>query len=141
MRPQPLWKLSERNVTKKKVNATPPWHPFKHTKFLYFEELRTRTGIIYELENFFQTSGNRTRRIRVKAHRPFISKRPLNLIMDLVPHSFLLQLQLHLNSALYFVRCPPQNHRGRSPGKRPSDSEAPGGISERSFKRRLGKMP
>ena len=57
-----------------------------------------------ELENFFQTTGYRTRRIRVEDHRPFISKRSLTLKMDLVPHFFQLQLQFHLNSALNIVK-------------------------------------
>ena len=71
--------------------------------FLYFEKVRTRTRIIKEFENFFQTSGNGTRRIRVEAHCYFISKRPLTLKVDLVPHFFQFQLQLHFKLALEFV--------------------------------------
>ena len=102
--PQKNTQHRKRYITKKKVNATPPWRPFEHPDFLYFQVfiLSTRTRIINEL-NFFQTRRNETRRIRVEAHRSFLSKRPLTLKMDLVPQFFQLQFHLHLKSALDFV--------------------------------------
>jgi len=101
--PTPLFKSKAKENRIEKVNATPPWYQFEHLNFHYFEESRTKTRIIWELENFVQTSENRTRRIRVKAHRPFIYKRSLTLKMELIPHFYQFQLQLHLNSALNIV--------------------------------------
>ena len=86
--PNPLFEVKRKKYHKEESRCNTTLASFWTLQVSIIWVIKNKNRILKELQYFFQTSENGTRRIRVEAHRPFTSKRSLTLKMDLVPHFF-----------------------------------------------------
>ena len=115
--PGTLLKVKRKKYHKEESECNTTSASFWTLQISMFWGIKTKNRNSFKMKIFFQTSRNRTHQIRDEAHRPFISKRPLTVKMDLIPHFFQLQLQLHLDLALNFVNFEVKKLTPKNDGK------------------------